>query len=245
MTDHLATLIKLALEEDVGSGDITTAATVDPDLRGSAVLRAKSPLVVAGLQPAREVFSAVDDDLVWISHIHEGDRVDAGTTLATISGRLASILTAERVALNFLQKLSGIATLTRRFVDAVRGTEVQILDTRKTTPGWRTLEKKAVTAGGGLNHRLGLFDRYLIKNNHIAAAGGLRPALHLVKKIKHPDLQIEVEAHSVQDAIIAAREGVDIIILDNFSVEDVREAVKLVKSGGAPCLEVSRSGRER
>ncbi|MBI4126567.1 MAG: carboxylating nicotinate-nucleotide diphosphorylase, partial [Deltaproteobacteria bacterium] len=248
---NLQVLIKLALEEDIGSGDITTQATIDPKRQGTAIIHAKTPLVVAGLCVAETVFSTVDKKLAWSTNTKDGDRVQAGTALAHIRGPLASILTAERTALNFLQRLSGIATLTRTFVDAVAGTNVKILDTRKTTPGWRALEKGAVRAGNGTSHRMGLYDRYLIKNNHITAVGslekamrsclldcrarGLRRADNSHRSGPHAPL-IEVEVRTLKEAIIAAKAGVDIIMLDNMTVAQVREAVKIVGAVREPPL---------
>lgn len=237
MNDSLTTLIQLALSEDVGAGDITTAATIDPTAKGTAVIRAKEALVVAGLDVARAVCATVDPELSWRSHMQDGDHLAPGKTLAAMSGRLASILIAERTALNFLQRLSGIATLTARFIAAVKGTNVQILDTRKTTPGWRSLERAAVRAGGGANHRQGLFDRYLIKNNHITAAGGIARAIEQVKQKRQPNILLEVEARTLAEVDVAVAHGVDIILLDNMTVTDVRTAVKQV--AGRATLEVS------
>lgn len=235
--DHLSTLIKLALEEDVGTGDITSRAIIKPEQQGTAQIRAKAPTVVAGLDVAQQVFRTVDHKLHWTSNSRNGDSIALGTVLAVIAGSLSSILTAERTALNFLQHLSGIATFTHRFVEAVRGTNVAILDTRKTLPGWRTLEKTAVRLGGGTNHRLGLFDRYLIKNNHIAIAGGIQKAIHQVRQKQLKDILIEVETQTLVQVTDALKGNADIIMLDNMSYEDIRKAVAMV--GGRAKLEVS------
>ena len=243
MKDPLSTLIDLALAEDVGTGDVTTTAIIDRASRGHASLRAKSSLVVSGLDMAQRVFLTVDQDLSWKPLCRDGDHVSPGTILAEIDGVLASLLTAERTALNFLQHLSGIATLTARFVAAVEGTKAKILDTRKTLPGWRQLEKQAVRHGGGINHRQGLYDRYLIKNNHITAAGSLREAIARIHRIRNPKLLLEVETQTLDDVRKAVEANVNVIMLDNMSIDHVREAVKLVHTGGArppaPFMEVS------
>ena len=171
---HLDRLIDLALEEDIGPGDVTTQAVVDPELRGEAHIRAKATLVVAGLPVAARVFRKLDANVGFEAETEDGQEVAAGTVLARLTGPVASILTGERVALNFLQRLSGIATFTRAMAALVEGSTAALVDTRKTTPGWRVLEKYAVRLGGGHNHRLGLYDGVLIKNNHLTAVGGHR-----------------------------------------------------------------------
>jgi len=224
--------VRAALAEDIGSGDITTLATVPASARAVAAMCAREPLTVAGLALAEAVFR-LRSGAVQIKRLaREGHRVAAGARLLEISGPTRAILSAERVALNFVQRLCGVATLTAQFVDAVKGTRAQVLDTRKTTPGWRHLEKYAVACGGGRNHRLGLYDMVLIKDNHLAAlrdakpdpiAAGVRRA-----REKYPRLQVEVEADTLKQVEQAAAAGADIILLDNLSPAQLRRAVKLV-----------------
>lgn len=235
--DHIDQLIRLALDEDIGDNDITTDAIVDPNLVGTARIVAKEHLVVAGLDIARRVFLAVDADMKWDARHEDGDHCEAKKILAVASGRFSSLLKAERTALNFLQRLSGIATMTNVFAKTIAHTKVKILDTRKTTPGMRAIEKHAVLMGDGYNHRMGLYDRYLIKNNHIAIAGSINDAVGRVLKKRKPGVLIEVEAQSLDEVKEALSSGVDIIMLDNMSATDVREAVKLVS--GKAKLEVS------
>lgn len=225
-------LIEAALAEDIGAGDVTTLWTVSASLEGSGAIVAKADGVVAGLQIAEAVFRKVSARVAFEPRVRDGDRVAPGDDVATIRGPLRSILTAERTALNFLQRLSGVATLTRRFVDAVEGTGAAILDTRKTTPGWRTLEKAAVRAGGGQNHRTGLFDMVLIKENHIAAAGGVAEALRRVRQSNAAGLPVEVEVRSLSELEAALAEGVEYVLLDNMSVETMTAAVERVRASG-------------
>ena len=230
-------LIRRALAEDVGGGDVTTAATIRPELRGRGVLLAKAPMVVAGLDVARAVFAQVAgaDDVVFTALVADGDRVVAGDVLARVEGPAASLLTAERTALNLLQRLSGIATATRAYVDAAAG-RITVLDTRKTTPMLRALEKYAVRAGGGTNHRFGLFDLILIKDNHVRLAGGIGPAIAKARAAS-PGLRVEVEAQTVAEAAEAADAGADIVLLDNLSTTEIRQAVAIV--AGRAKTEVS------
>jgi nicotinate-nucleotide pyrophosphorylase (carboxylating) len=238
----LETLVRLALQEDVGSGDATTAATVPENAHGSAVVIAKEDLVLAGLHAAGAVLAACDPTL----HVEllgpEGRRVRAGEVVLRASGRLAPILTGERTALNFLGRLSGIATETRRFVDAVRGTGARILDTRKTTPGWRPLEKEAVRAGGGFNHRMGLYDFVLIKDNHVAAAGGITAAVRRVRESPARDLPLEVEVTSPAELEEALSLGVGRVLLDNMSLEGMAAAVRRAHELGDARPELEASG---
>jgi nicotinate-nucleotide pyrophosphorylase (carboxylating) len=183
-------LIELALEEDLGPGDVTTQALIPPDRKGAAQIRAKGNLVVAGLPVAQRVFHKLDPQVQFLQEAEEGQEVTPGTVLAQVQGPLAVILTAERTAINFLMRLSGIATYTRKMVNAVAGFPAAIVDTRKTTPGWRTLEKYAVRVGGGTNHRFGLFDGVLIKNNHLTAVGSLSLAVRLARERSHHLLKI-------------------------------------------------------
>jgi nicotinate-nucleotide pyrophosphorylase (carboxylating) len=225
--------VKAALAEDIGGGDVTTLATVPKSLAFVTVLRAREPLVVAGLDFARAAFSQLSWSVKIENLVHDGTHVARGENLLRISGSARAILSAERVALNFVQHLSGIATLTAQFVAAVKGTRAQILDTRKTTPGWRRFEKYAVACGGGKNHRIGLFDMVLIKDNHLAALRNEKPnavaaAIQQARK-KYPKLKIEVEADTLEQVAQAADAGADIILLDNMSVEQMRSAVKIAK----------------
>lgn len=224
----LGELIRKALTEDVGMGDITTAAALEGNERGTARATAKSDLVVAGIEVFAEVFRTVDPALNVSTRRRDGERAAAGDILAQIEGSLASILTAERVALNLLQRMCGIATLTRRFVDEVAGTHAKIIDTRKTVPGLRLLDKYAVRAGGGCNHRFALYDGLLIKDNHIAAAGGIGEAVRRVRgRIPHT-LKIEIEVKNPVELEEALTAGVDSILLDNMSLPEMAEAVKRV-----------------
>jgi nicotinate-nucleotide pyrophosphorylase (carboxylating) len=213
-----------ALAEDIGSGDITTASTVDGARRARAVLLAKSHCVIAGLDVAAEAFRQLDAGVdIRIRHT-DGTLCEPGAEVAHIDGRVAALLTAERVALNFLQRMTGIATLTRQFVDAAAG-RITVLDTRKTTPLMRTLEKYAVRAGGGVNHRFGLADGVLIKDNHVRLAGGVCAAVERMRA-SNPGLPIEVEAQSPSEVVDALQAGADIILLDNLSTPDIIEAVR-------------------
>jgi nicotinate-nucleotide pyrophosphorylase (carboxylating) len=238
----LETLVRLALEEDVGTGDATTLATVPETASGRAVVVAKEDLVVAGLSAAEAVLEACDARLDVALLGPDGRRVRAGEPVLRVSGRLAPILTGERSALNFLGRLSGIATLTRRFVDAVHGTGARILDTRKTTPGWRRLEKEAVRAGGGFNHRMGLFDFVLVKDNHIAAAGGITAAVARVRASAAGALPMEVEVTSMAELEEALSLRVGRILLDNMSPARMAEAVRRVREMGEGRPELEASG---
>ena len=230
-----------ALAEDCAWGDVTTQALIPPDALGKASVMAKSPGVLAGLDVARTVFERVDHSLTFRALLSDGGRLQPGVGIAVIEGRAAGILRAERVALNFLQRLSGIATETSRYVEAVSGTGARIVDTRKTTPGLRLLEKYAIRAGGGHNHRVHLGDGILVKDNHLAALRsrgvGLKEAVDLARKNAPHTLKIEVEVTSVEEAVEAVEAGADIVMLDNMTVEDMRRAVGRVK--GRVLLEAS------
>jgi nicotinate-nucleotide pyrophosphorylase (carboxylating) len=239
LSPHLDRLIDLALEEDLGPGDVTTQALVDPELQGEAHIRAKATLVVAGLPVAARVFHKLDAKLVFAAAVDDGQEVAKGTVLARLTGPVASILTGERVALNFLQHLSGIATFTRTMVAQVAGSTAALVDTRKTTPGWRSLEKYAVRLGGGRNHRLGLYDAVLIKNNHLTAVGGIHQAVQLAKARAHPLLKIEVEVMDLQGLEEALNAGADRILLDNMDDATLRRAVEINR--GRALLEASGS----
>ena len=225
--------VQAALAEDLGSGDATTLATAPATATATAVLRAREPLVVAGLDFAEAVFRELSAAVKMKRLAQDGQHVKAGANLLKISGPARAILSAERVALNFVQRLSGIATVTAQFVEAIKGTPAQILDTRKTTPGWRQFEKYAVACGGGKNHRFGLDDMVLIKDNHLAVLRGTKPnaiaaAIRRVRE-KYPQLKIEVEADTLGQAGQAADAGADIILLDNMSPARLRLAVQKIK----------------
>jgi nicotinate-nucleotide pyrophosphorylase (carboxylating) len=230
-------IIRRALEEDIRSGDVTTASSLAGSETGLATALAKERLVVAGLDVFREVFRVRDAGLVFKPASIDGATVPRGTVLATVEGSLAGILTAERVALNLFQRMCGVATLTRQFVDAVAGTNVKILDTRKTMPGLRILDKHSVRVGGGHNHRYGLYDGVLIKDNHIEAAGGISEAVRRVRETAPLMVKIEVEVKNLAEAGEAVAAGADIIMLDNMTVEAMREAVALI--GGRALTEAS------
>ncbi|MBN2439680.1 MAG: carboxylating nicotinate-nucleotide diphosphorylase [Deltaproteobacteria bacterium] len=221
-------LIRKTLAEDIGPGDITTGTVLRGDETGYARATAKAGLVVAGIAVFGEVFRTLEPALTFLSRKRDGEKAIKGDVLAEISGSLAPILTAERVALNLLQRMCGIATLTRRYVDAIAGTHAKILDTRKTAPGLRILDKYAVRAGGGFNHRYALYDGVLIKDNHIAAAGGIGDAVRRVRgRIPHT-LKIEVEVKNkgeLEEALIA---GADAILLDNMGLPEMAAAVKMI-----------------
>jgi nicotinate-nucleotide pyrophosphorylase (carboxylating) len=229
-------LIDRALAEDVGEGDLTTEAVVEPGARARARIEQKQPGVPAGLRVAEKVFERVDPDVRWHAHAEDGELREGGM-LAELAGSAASILAAERVALNFLGRLSGVATLTRRFVDAVDGTGAQILDTRKTTPGLRALEKEAVRAGGGVSHREGLFDALLVKENHAMLAGGVAVAARLAMEAARSGVPVEVECQSIDDVAGALDAGVPRLLLDNMSLTELGAAVEL--AGGRAELEAS------
>jgi nicotinate-nucleotide pyrophosphorylase (carboxylating) len=243
--------VRQALAEDLGpAGDVTTLATVPIDATATARFVARQPGVVAGLDVAAATFELVGDGHLRMDYAtRDGARVTAGEVLATVDGPLAAILTGERTALNFLGHLSGIATLTRRWVDAVEGTGARIRDTRKTMPGLRALEKYAVVCGGGENHRMSLSDAALVKDNHVVAAGGVVPAFEQVRA-RYPGLSIEIEVDTVAQAREVIDAGADLVLLDNMSLDDMREAVaysagraKLEASGGL-ALENARAVAE-
>ena len=230
--EEILPLIRLALAEDVGPGDVTSMATVPEMARARARMVAREPLVVAGLLLAETAFREVAPTLEITTEVRDGDRLDTGQTLLTVSGTARGILTAERVALNFIQRLSGIATLTAQFVTAIEHTRTRILDTRKTTPGLRRLEKYAVVCGGGHNHRFGLYDRVLIKDNHLAALRDARPnpIAAAVKRARsaYPELVVEVEADTLDQVSDALAAGADIILLDNMTPAALKDAVRRV-----------------
>ncbi len=233
--DTLERVVYAALAEDVGAGDVTTEATVEADALGTAELLVKEDGVVCGLAAVEAVFRALDPDVGFEALVEEGTPVERMTVVAVVSGPLRAILTGERVALNFLGRLSGIATLTRSYVDAVAGTQVAILDTRKTTPGLRRLEKHAVACGGGRNHRFGLDDAVLVKDNHLAASGSVTGAVERLRAAT--DLSIEVECDTLAQVSEALAARVDAILLDNMTPAELAAAVALAQ--GRVRLEAS------
>jgi len=230
-----ADLVARALVEDVGDGDITTEATVDPEVRAHGILLAKSSLVIAGLDVAAAVFAAVDPATTVELQASDGTACEPGTVIADVYGSARALLTGERVALNFLQRLSGIATAARRYVEAAGG-RITILDTRKTTPTLRALEKYAVRVGGARNHRFGLFDAFLIKDNHIRLAGGVSAAIARARAHR-PAFRVEIEAQSLEQVDEALACGVDVLLVDNLPDSAVREAVR--RARGHARVEVS------
>jgi nicotinate-nucleotide pyrophosphorylase (carboxylating) len=230
-------LIKTALEEDIGPGDITTMSTIDAEARGTGFFRAKSDGVIAGLIVIEKVFSFVDTSVRVRCLSEDGDAVTKGQVVAEADGPIRALLLGERTALNFLQRLSGTATLARRYVDAVKEFPCKIIDTRKTTPGFRSLEKYAVRMGGATNHRFGLYDAALIKDNHIAAAGSISGAVRQVRRQAPFMAKIEVECTNLDQVREALDSGADVIMLDNMNVEQMAEAVRVVAKRA--CVEAS------
>ncbi len=241
MNSATSQLIDLALNEDIGAGDVTSEYFVPASQRSRAKIVAKEEGVLAGLEIAAEVFRRVDQKIEIRFLAEDGDPVTPRTYVMEVEGPSRALLTAERTALNFLQRLSGIATKTRSFVALTEGTSARILDTRKTTPGWRVLEKGAVLAGGGTNHRMGLYDRAMVKDNHLVAEGGLEELQNAINRLKteKPSVEVELEADRLdQVEAFLKLDGVDYILLDNMSNEQMAEAVKM-RSGSTPELEAS------
>jgi len=237
---RLSAIVKRALKEDIGRGDVTTNSVIPKDSKGKAVIVAKEEGVLAGIDVVCEVFKMLDPEIKFNKLLNDGDKFKNGMKLLEIYGLLRAILTGERTALNFLTHLSGIATLTSRFVEKVKGTKAKILDTRKTIPGLRELAKYAVKVGGGENHRFGLYDAVLIKDNHIAVAGGIREAVERVRKsylVSRSPSFIEVEVENLAQLREALSCDVDRIMLDNMNVEDIKKAVEI--TNGRAELEVS------
>lgn len=231
VTAHLDRLIDLAFEEDLGtSGDLTTMGTVAPTTMGVATVRAKERLVLAGIEAFVRVFEKLDPAVQLEVRCADGDVVEKGTEVIVARGTAHSLLIGERPALNFLMRLSGIATLTRTMVEAVAGTKANVIDTRKTTPGWRGLEKAAVRAGGGRNHRVGLFDGVLIKDNHLEAAGSVKAAVEGARKLVHHLMKIEVECANLQQVEQCLAVGVDAMLLDNMDNDTMRKAVDIIRA---------------
>ncbi len=243
-------LISLALEEDIGAGDLTAQWFTGPARQATARLVARQSCCLAGASVAAEVFQRVDSGLAIDQRHWDGNTLGAGDIVLEISGSAASILMAERTALNFIQRLSGVATLARSYVEAVRGTGALILDTRKTTPGMRLLEKAAVAAGGATNHRIGLFDMVMVKDNHLAADGGWDHLPEAISRFKreHPEIRVEVEADTLEQARqFFSMPGIDVVLLDNMTLEELREAVRLrpermlLEASGGVRLETVRA----
>jgi len=230
-------IIDSALEEDLGPGDITTEAIVDLSMKGEARLIAKEEIILAGIEVFSRVFSRLDPEIVVETKYRDGEAVSNGEDIGIVKGSMRGILSGERTALNFLQRLSGIATLTRKYVERTDSSKVRVIDTRKTTPGLRILEKYAVRRGGGFNHRFGLFDGILIKDNHIAVAGSITKALARIKGRVPHTLRIEVEVEDIKGVEEAIGAGADAILLDNMSLKETREAVSI--AGGRVLLEAS------
>jgi nicotinate-nucleotide pyrophosphorylase (carboxylating) len=242
MNDHSEILITLALAEDIGDGDVTSIYFIPPDRVARAFVAVRKEGVVSGVDLAARVFSKVDPSLEVEVLIHDGSRVSEDALLIRVEGKAKSILTAERTALNFVQRLSGVASLTAKYVDLVKGTQARILDTRKTTPGYRLLEKKAVVDGGGVNHRLGLYDRAMVKDNHLVAEGGAAALQSAILRLKteKPGVEVELEADSLdQVRTFLAMDGVDHILLDNMTLDELREAVEARGERVRPLLEAS------
>ena len=230
---EVQSLVRAALAEDLGSGDVTSQAVIPPESRSRAAMAAREPLVVAGLDLACAAFLELDPEADLERRAADGDQVPAGGLLLAVEGRSRALLGAERVALNYVQRLSGIATLTAAFVSAVEGTGARILDTRKTTPGWRRLEKYAVRCGGGTNHRQGLSDLVLVKDNHLAALAGAAPnpvaaAIQRARR-DYPYLKVEVEADRLDQVQQAVEAGADIVLLDNMTLDELRSAVAVCR----------------
>ncbi len=239
-------LVQTALAEDIGGGDVTTLALVPEDSFVTAVMVARESLVMAGVDLALAAFQQVDERVEFGIEVLDGQNGVLGQALLRVQGPTRALLTAERTALNFLQRLSGVATLTAQFVGQVAGTRAQILDTRKTTPGWRALEKYAVACGSGTNHRMGLYDRVLIKDNHLVALDGEIAAAVARAREASPELKIEVEADTVEQARAAADAGADIVLLDNMNCDELREAIEQIdgraktEASGGVTLETVR-----
>ena len=234
-------IIVLALQEDIGHGDLTTESIVDKNLTAEGNIRAQEDLVICGLEVAARVFYLLDPSLQFQAEVSDGEKVQVGRVVARISGTARKLLTGERTALNFLQRLSGIATQTFRYVELIQGTGARLVDTRKTTPGHRDLEKYAVRCGGGRNHRFGLSDGILIKDNHLQIAGGIKPAVQSARQLVSHLLKVEVEIDSLDQIEECLAVGVDCILLDNMNLKQLQEAVTLIDH---KCL-TEASGRIR
>jgi nicotinate-nucleotide pyrophosphorylase (carboxylating) len=234
---HWRALLELALAEDLGSGDVTSPLVIPESAQGRARIEARERLVVCGLPLADAVFAAVDPSLRFEALLGEAELAKPGEPLAYVTGSLRAILAAERTALNFLGRMCGVASLTRRFAEAVEGSGARIVDTRKTLPGWRTLDKYATAVGGAVNHRAGLFDGILLKDNHVALAGGVALAVKTALAAAPPGMRVQVEVESEQEAVAAVEAGADFLLLDNCTVPQLRSIAGRV--GGRALLEAS------
>lgn len=221
-------LIEYALKEDIGSGDVTTNSIIHGNLIAHASMKAKASGIIAGLTVAESIFRLLSPEIEWNALVKDGDSVHEDEIIVKIKGSYRALLTGERVALNFLQRMSGIATMTSKYVDAVKEFKTEILDTRKTVPGFRILDKYSVKMGGGTNHRIGLFDKVLIKDNHIKVAGGISNAVDYVRKNSDKGIVIEVETTSLEEVREALSKNVDMIMLDNMTTGMMTEAVKII-----------------
>jgi nicotinate-nucleotide pyrophosphorylase (carboxylating) len=230
-------LIEIALEEDIGPGDITTENLIDKNLKGIGEVVVKEPLIIAGIDVVRQVFEQLDPDISFRPNFKDGDFIEKGKIVLEVEGKLRVLLMGERTALNFLQHLSGIATHVRSYMDSIANKNVRLVDTRKTTPGLRVLEKYAVRAGGAHNHRMGLYDGALIKDNHLAVCGGIKKAIENIKdKLSHL-VKIEVEVSNLDSVKQALEAGADVIMLDNMDLDQIKKAIKLIN--GKSVVEIS------
>ncbi|OGW14915.1 MAG: nicotinate-nucleotide diphosphorylase (carboxylating), partial [Nitrospirae bacterium GWA2_42_11] len=227
---YIRSVIENALSEDIGPGDITTSLLIAEDQIAEGFITAEEDVIAAGILVAEEVFKTLDPDAVFETLARDGESISAGTKIIRVHGKAKALLTGERVALNFLQRLSGIATLSRRYAEAVKGLPVRIVDTRKTTPGLRVVEKYAVRVGGCWNHRFGLFDGILIKENHIALTSGVGVATNIVRDKSPHTIKVEVEVKNLEEVREAAEGGADIIMLDNMDIPMMREAVGIIRN---------------
>lgn len=242
VSDNVDALIRLALDEDFGDGDVTSTYFVPADLQARALLRPRTAGVLSGVEVAKAVFKAVDPTLRVEVYLRDGDEVSPEAIVMMIEGKAQSILGAERTALNFIQRLSGVATMTRRYVKAIAHTKCRLLDTRKTTPGYRLLEKAAVVHGGGTNHRLGLYDRAMVKDNHLMTDGNVEHLQNCINRLhqEKPGVEVELEADNLQQVESFLKlTGVDYILLDNMSNDDMRRAVEMRGSAAKPYFEAS------
>lgn len=242
VSDNVAELVKLALAEDFGDGDVTSQYFVPAHLTAHALMRTRKEGVLSGVEVAAEVFRAVDPTLKVEIYLHDGEHMAPGAIVMSIEGKAQSILGAERTALNFIQRLSGVATMTNKYVKAIAHTNCKLLDTRKTTPGYRLLEKAAVVHGGGNNHRLGLYDRAMVKDNHLMTDGDIVHLQNCINRLKadKPEVEVELEADTLEQvADFVKLEGVDYILLDNMSCADMRRAIELRGERTKPYFEAS------
>ncbi|MBN1768920.1 MAG: carboxylating nicotinate-nucleotide diphosphorylase [Prolixibacteraceae bacterium] len=228
LLEAIAPIIDAGLNEDVNTGDLTTDLLIPADTQTTAIMIAKADGVIAGLPVAEAVFKKLDPNVHFTYHITDGSKVKYGDLICTIEGTYRALLTGERLALNFLQRMSGIATETSKYVEAVKGTKTEILDTRKTVPGLRLLDKYAVKSGGGTNHRIGLYDMVMIKDNHISVAGGISNAVKAIKPNIGENIKIEVETTTIDEVHEALNAGADIIMLDNMNNETMKKAVNII-----------------